>query len=224
MARGVRIRIVLDDFNTSGKNAQVLKLAFEKNMEMRLFNPLPGGRRSLFFRLIGNLRDVEGMQRRMHNKIFVADNAVAITGGRNLGETYFGQSAGTNFMDIDLLAAGRMARDLSRSFDQYWNNPLAYPAQSLMTAEEIEALKAPPPTKPETATLPPQRQPDRPVRGRKSGFRGARTVRQQRPSQRHHDLSHRHLARRRYHHAARVARRHRSAPARVDLGALGDAG
>ena len=153
-ARGVRIRILLDDFNTSGKNAQVLKLAFEKNMEMRLFNPLPGGRGSLFFRIIRNLHDVAGMQRRMHNKIFVADNAVAITGGRNLGETYFGQSAGTNFIDIDLLAAGRMARDLSRSFDQYWNNPLAYPVQSLMTAEEIEALKAPPPTKAETATPP----------------------------------------------------------------------
>ena len=149
-ARGVRIRILLDDFNTSGKNAQVLKLAFENNMEMRLFNPLPGGRGSLFFRILGNLKDVEGMQRRMHNKIFVADNAVAITGGRNLGETYFGQSAGTNFIDIDLLAAGRMARDLSRSFDQYWNNPLAYPVQSLITAGEIEALKAPPAAKPET--------------------------------------------------------------------------
>jgi cardiolipin synthase C len=149
-ARGVRIRILLDDFNTSGKNAQVLKLAFEKNMEMRLFNPLPGGRGSLFFRIIGNLNDVEGMQRRMHNKIFVADNAVAITGGRNLGETYFGQSAGTNFIDIDLLATGRIARDLSRSFDQYWNNPQAYPVQSLMSVKEIEALKAPPVVQPDT--------------------------------------------------------------------------
>ena len=92
------------------------------------------------------------MQRRMHNKIFVADNAVAITGGRNLGETYFGQSAGTNFIDIDLLAAGRMARDLSRSFDLYWNNPLAYPAQSLMTAKEIAALKAPSPNQTDLAT------------------------------------------------------------------------
>ena len=154
-ARGVRIRILLDDFNTSGKNAQVLKLAFEKNMEMRLFNPLPGGRGSLFFRIIRNLHDVAGMQRRMHNKIFVADNAVAITGGRNLGETYFGRSAGTNFIDIDLLAAGRMARDLSRSFDQYWNNPQAYPVQSLMTAEEIAALEASSPVKPQTGTMPP---------------------------------------------------------------------
>lgn len=144
-ARGVRVRILLDDFNTSGKNAQVLKLAFEKNMELRLFNPLPGGRGSLALRILTNLHDVDRIQRRMHNKIFVADNAVAITGGRNLGETYFGQSPGTNFVDIDVLAAGRIARDLSRSFDQYWNNPLAYPVQSLMTPEEIESLKPAPP-------------------------------------------------------------------------------
>jgi len=139
--RGVRIRILLDDFNTSGKNAQVLKLAFERNIELRLFNPLPGGRGSMILRILSNLKDVARMQRRMHNKIFVADNAVAIVGGRNLGETYFGQSAGTNFVDIDLMAAGRIVRELSHSFDQYWNNPLAYPVQSLMTEEEIEALK-----------------------------------------------------------------------------------
>jgi putative cardiolipin synthase len=139
--RGVRIRILLDDFNTSGKNAQVLKLAFEDNIEMRLFNPLPGGRGSMALRILSNLKDVARMQRRMHNKILVADNAVAITGGRNLGETYFGQSDGTNFVDVDVLAAGRIARDLSRSFDQYWNNRLAYPVQSLMTVQEIDALK-----------------------------------------------------------------------------------
>ena len=138
--RGVRIRILLDDFNTSGKNAQVLTLAFEKNIEMRLFNPLPGGRESMVLRILSNLKDVGRMQRRMHNKIFVADNAVAITGGRNLGENYFGQSKGTNFVDIDILASGRIVRDLSHSFDQYWNNSLAYPVQSLMTAQEIKQL------------------------------------------------------------------------------------
>lgn len=142
--RGVRIRILLDDFNTSGKSAQVLKLAFEKNFELRLFNPLPGGRRFMTLRILGNVKDAMRMQRRMHNKIFVADNAVAISGGRNLGETYFGQSEGTNFVDIDVLAAGRIVRDMSRSFDQYWNNPLAYPVQSLMTAQEIQALKPTP--------------------------------------------------------------------------------
>ena len=143
-ARGVRVRILLDDFNTAGKDAQVLKLAFEKNIEMRLFNPLPSNRASAMWRIISSLSDAARLQRRMHNKIFVADNAIAITGGRNLGDPYFGQSDGVNFLDIDVLAAGRIARDLSRSFDQYWNNPLAYPVQSLMTAKEVGALKPKP--------------------------------------------------------------------------------
>ena len=142
--RGVRVRILLDDFNTAGKDAQVLKLAFEKNIEMRLFNPLPSNRASALWRIVSSLSDAARLQRRMHNKIFIADNAVAITGGRNLGDTYFGQSDGVNFVDIDVLAAGRMAKDLSRSFDQYWNNPLAYPVQSLMSAKDIDALKPKP--------------------------------------------------------------------------------
>ncbi len=140
-ARGVRVRILLDDFNTSGKNALVLKLAFVPNISLRLFNPLPGTRSSLMARIVINLKDTDRIQRRMHNKMLVADNAVGIAGGRNLGETYFGQSTGTNFVDIDVLAAGRIVRDLSHSFDQYWNNPLAYPAQSLVTMADIEALK-----------------------------------------------------------------------------------
>ncbi len=139
--RGVRVRMLLDDFNTAGKNAQVLKLGFEKNIEMRLFNPLPSNRASSLWRIVSSLGDVARLQRRMHNKIFVADNAIAITGGRNLGDTYFGQSDGVNFVDIDVLTAGRITRDLSRSFDQYWNNPQAFPVQSLMTEKEIDAIK-----------------------------------------------------------------------------------
>ena len=150
-SRGVRIRILLDDFNTAGENAQILKFAFEPNVEMRLFNPLPSNRASALWRIVSSLGDAARLQRRMHNKIFVADNAVAITGGRNLGDTYFGQSEGVNFVDMDVLAAGRIVRDLSRSFDQYWNNPLAYPVQSLMSQRDIEALKPQP--APSAATL-----------------------------------------------------------------------
>lgn len=115
--RGVRVRISHDDYNAAGKDTQVLKLAFEKDIQMRLFNPLPSNRSSAFWRIVSSLSDAARLQRRMHNKIFVADNAVAITGGRNLGDTYFGQRVGLNFIDIDGLAAGRNARDLSRSFD-----------------------------------------------------------------------------------------------------------
>jgi phosphatidylserine/phosphatidylglycerophosphate/cardiolipin synthase-like enzyme len=135
-ARGVRVRLLLDDFNTAGKNASVLALAYEPGMALRLFNPLAGSRQSMFWRALGALKDADQLQRRMHNKVWVADNAMAITGGRNLGETYFDQGSDSNFIDMDVLASGPIVRELSESFDAYWNHPLAYPAQALALRPE----------------------------------------------------------------------------------------
>lgn len=160
--RGVRVRILLDDFNTSGKNAEVLMMAFEDNVELRLFNPLPAGRGSALTRIVSSLHDAARLQRRMHNKMLVADNSVAIMGGRNLGQAYFGRDEGSNFVDVDIMAAGRIARDLSGSFDQYWNDPQAYPAQSLMTAAQLQdLLDRVKPSKPApTSTIPMPLEPD----------------------------------------------------------------
>ncbi len=131
--RGVRVRILLDDFNSVGRDAQVLRLGFEKNIEMRLFNPLPGSRCSVVGRLLGSINEIPLIQQRMHNKLFIADNVMGITGGRNLGDSYFGQAGVSNFVDLDILAAGRIVTEMSASFDRYWNNELAYPVQSLVT-------------------------------------------------------------------------------------------
>ncbi|MBC7436324.1 MAG: phospholipase D family protein [Bdellovibrionales bacterium] len=141
--RGVRVRILLDDFNTVGRDVQVLRLAFEPNIEMRLFNPLPGSRRSSVGRILGSINEIARIQQRMHNKLFIADNAVGITGGRNLGDAYFGQDQGSNFIDMDVLAAGRIVADMSASFDRFWNNDLAYPVQSLITRQELNDLSKP---------------------------------------------------------------------------------
>ncbi|WP_369803282.1 phosphatidylserine/phosphatidylglycerophosphate/cardiolipin synthase family protein [Pseudorhodoferax sp. Leaf267] len=156
-ARGVRVRILLDDFNTTGANAQFLRLAFEPNIQIRLFNPLPGSRRSLVGRLLGSLGNLEQAQRRMHNKMFIADNAIGITGGRNLGDAYFGQGTDSNFIDLDVLAAGRIVRQMSASFDAYWNNELAYPVQSLLSPDELDALR---PTSAAPVTIPDALHPD----------------------------------------------------------------
>lgn len=142
--RGVRVRILLDDFNTVGKDAQVLRLAFEPNVQIRLFNPLTGSRSSLIGHAITSLHDMDRVQQRMHNKLFIADNAIGITGGRNLGDAYFGNDDKSNFIDLDVLAAGRIVRDMSASFDHYWNDRLAYPMQSLVTPEELQKLRQPP--------------------------------------------------------------------------------
>ena len=141
--RGVRVRILLDDFNTVGNDAQVLRLAFEPNVEIRLFNPLPGSRKSLIGRIVTSLHDMPRIQKRMHNKLFIADNAIGITGGRNLGDAYFGGDEKSNFVDLEVLAVGRLVRDMSASFDRFWNDELAYPMQTLVSAQELETLRKP---------------------------------------------------------------------------------
>lgn len=147
--RGVRVRILLDDFNTVGGDAQVLRLAFLKNIELRLFNPLPGSRASLMGRIFTSLSDVGRIQKRMHNKLFIADNAWGIAGGRNLGDAYFGRGAESNFVDLDVLATGRIVRDMSASFDSYWNDELAYPVEALLKREDLDRLREPPVSAPD---------------------------------------------------------------------------
>ena len=139
--RGVRVRVLLDDFHSVGRDAQVMRLAFVPNIEMRMFNPLTGARGSPLGRMFSALSDFSRVQQRMHNKLFIADNAMGVTGGRNLGDAYFGNADSGNFVDLDVLAAGPVVQDLSRSFDSYWNNERAYPVQSLVTREELDILR-----------------------------------------------------------------------------------
>lgn len=139
--RGVRVRILLDDLHSTGRDALVLNLAFVPNIEMRLFNPLAGARGSSFARIFNSIGDASRIQQRMHNKLFLADNVLGVTGGRNLGDAYFGNALKGNFIDLDILAAGPIVQDLSRSFDSYWNNERAYPVQSLLKREELKAIR-----------------------------------------------------------------------------------
>ena len=140
--RGVRVRVLLDDFHSTGRDAQVMRLAFVPNVEMRMFNPVAGARGSSIGRMFSALGDFSRVQQRMHNKLFIADNAMGVMGGRNLGDAYFGNSDSGNFVDLDVLAAGPIVQDLSRSFDSYWNNERAYPVQSLITKDELDQLRA----------------------------------------------------------------------------------
>lgn len=176
-ARGVRVRILLDDLHSTGRNAQVLALALEPNIQMRLFNPLSGPRGSALGRMLASLDDAQRIQQRMHNKLFLADNVFGVTGGRNLGDAYFGKGEKDNFVDLDVLAAGPIVQDMSRSFDRYWNNERAYPVQSLMTRKELEAIRDKAQAESETARAPSPKPPDgepRPGAGAPSGAQRAR--------------------------------------------------
>jgi len=129
--RGVRVRVLVDDLYTVGEDALLLDLAAQPNTEVRLFNPFVLGRASRLTRFVGAAFELGRIDRRMHNKLYIADNAAAVMGGRNIGDEYFMQSAQSNFVDIDAFVAGPAVRDLSRAFDEFWNSELAIPVGRL---------------------------------------------------------------------------------------------
>jgi putative cardiolipin synthase len=126
--RGVRVRLLVDDIDQGGRDIGAAILDAHPNIEVRLFNP--------FGRNIGRtIQYVTGFgkqTRRAHNKSFTVDNQTTILGGRNIGNEYFNADPELAFIDIDVMSSGPVARDVSASFDLYWNSELSYPITTLV--------------------------------------------------------------------------------------------
>jgi putative cardiolipin synthase len=139
--RGVRVRLLVDDLGTNPDDNAVLALDAHPNVEVRLFNPVA----SRSARLWGALTDFGRVNRRMHNKAFIADNQRVILGGRNIGDEYFGAHTETDFGDLDVVAAGPVVAEVSAAFDRYWNSPVVYPISALAgrqgEASDLETLR-----------------------------------------------------------------------------------
>ena len=130
--RGVRVRLLIDDIHTDGRDQLAAAFARHPNIDVRVFNPFRVRGTMGFWRTAEFLVHNDRLNRRMHNKAMIADNAVAIVGGRNLGEEYFGTGAATAFVDLDVLAAGPVAQQTSAAFDAYWNSPYAIPVEHFL--------------------------------------------------------------------------------------------
>ena len=130
--RGVRVRLLVDDLYTVGADLMFRELAAFPNVEVRLFNPFCCARESIARKYIASIGDVRRLNHRMHNKLFVADGAVAIMGGRNIADEYFTRSATDNFVDMDMLIVGAVVDRLASIFDVYWNSPQAYSVEAIV--------------------------------------------------------------------------------------------
>jgi putative cardiolipin synthase len=127
--RGVRVRLLLDDINTRGSDTAYLSLDSHPNIAVRLFNPSRARRGTLRRGLEMALRAFS-VTRRMHNKAWIADGAVAIVGGRNIGDEYF-DAAETNFQDLDIALFGPAVQETEAVFDAFWNSDAAIPIHAL---------------------------------------------------------------------------------------------
>lgn len=131
--RGVRVRILLDDTTSDDLEQTIATLTMHPHIQIRVFNPLHLGRSTVVTRTMGRLFNLSQQHRRMHNKLWLVDNCVAIVGGRNLGDEYFDAEPNRNFTDIDMLSVGPVAAQLEYSFDEYWNNVLSKPIEQFIS-------------------------------------------------------------------------------------------
>lgn len=126
-ARGVRVRLLLDDNGIAGLDDVLRWMADLPNIEVRLFNPF----RSRRFKPLDFLFRFRRANRRMHSKSFTVDNQVTIVGGRNIGDEYFAAKREGMFADLDAVCIGPVVQEVSDCFDRFWNSPLAVPIDTL---------------------------------------------------------------------------------------------
>jgi len=127
-ARGVRVRLLLDDFGTQRIDEELSALAAQPGISIRLFNPS----RLRWPRFPNYLADFPRLNRRMHNKLLLVDNAAAVLGGRNIGDEYFHAAHKQLQADLDLLATGPIIAAIAEDFEAYWACPSAWPLEKIV--------------------------------------------------------------------------------------------
>jgi cardiolipin synthase C len=140
--RGVRVRLLIDDhYMSESRDNNIAALDAHPNIEIRFFNPVRNRR----WRMMSLLAEFGRVNHRMHNKLFVMDNAVGIVGGRNIADVYFGVSTDHNYRDLDVMSAGPIVNEISASFDLFWNSewalPVAAVVKDLATEKDLQDLR-----------------------------------------------------------------------------------
>ena len=143
--RGVRVRVLLDDAGSFGRDAQIRTLARLSQCRAAASSIRSSTAATVrSFTPPSMLGDGERLNYRMHNKLLVVDNEIGIVGGRNVGDEYFQGGRDFEFGDYDIIAAGPIVKQMSNSFDAFWNSPMAIP---------IEAFAGGKPTRQRSTTI-----------------------------------------------------------------------
>jgi putative cardiolipin synthase len=137
--RGVRVRILVDDGDTVAGDQRILALGRHPNIEVRIFNPFDYRGHNSLLRHLDFALHKGRLDYRMHNKLMVVDNSVALIGGRNIGAQYFQVEPESQFADDDAFVAGVIAPKLSKTFDNYWNSEFAVASSALPLPKERSA-------------------------------------------------------------------------------------
>jgi cardiolipin synthase len=101
-ARGVAIFLAVDSYGSKSLSPAFIADLKRSGVHFKLFSPLP---KHFFVFRVG---------RRLHNKVMIADNAVALVGGINIADKYHGTASEAPWLDFAVGIKGPVCVDLSR--------------------------------------------------------------------------------------------------------------
>lgn len=136
--RGVKVRLLVDDIMVEADADELLALDAHPNLEIRIYNPSANIGKNLPQKLLSLAADFRGFNQRMHNKTFIVDGKVVITGGRNIADEYFDYDHEYNFRDRDVLLIGKVSARIQQSFDEFWNDPLSVSVTNIVDESEAK--------------------------------------------------------------------------------------
>src|SRR5690606_35811177 len=131
--RGVRVRVLVDQLSALRHVDTLAALAAAHvNFDMRIYNPVLGRARLSYPQyVLAAACCWRQLNRRMHNKEFLIDGVLGITGGRNYQDRYFDWDPDFNFRDRDILVAGPVTAEMAANFEAFWQSPRAVPIAEL---------------------------------------------------------------------------------------------
>ncbi len=130
--RGVKVRIIVDDIMVDADVEDILIFNSHENITVKIYNPGVNLGKNIIEKIEKFTTDFRSANQRMHNKTFVVDGKVVITGGRNIADEYFDYDHEYNFRDRDILLLGKETEEVNKSFDEFWNNPLSQDVTSVI--------------------------------------------------------------------------------------------
>jgi putative cardiolipin synthase len=134
--RGVKIRIIVDDIMVEAGAHEILTMDSHENISIKVYNPGVNLGKNIYSKLKKFATDFRGANQRMHNKTFIVDGKIVITGGRNIADEYFDYDHEYNFRDRDVLLLGKVVKDVGKSFEEFWSSPLSMAVTELVEEPE----------------------------------------------------------------------------------------
>ncbi len=136
--RGVKIRLLLDDLLVDAEPEDIVALDSHRNIEVKIYNPSANIGKNIISKITNLTTNFRGFNQRMHNKTFIVDGKIVITGGRNIADEYFDYDHEYNFRDRDVLLLGGISADVQHSFEEFWQDELSRPITELVDVEEMD--------------------------------------------------------------------------------------